>query len=192
MDAAKFASTFSPYTPPPDEPSVLNVSPQSSTFKPKRPWFPVNSSSHAGASYQSGGVPTFGNSMSGGLGVGDELDTPAQMWETRFGWRVDVCAAVAYLGGPITALLFLILETSNDYIRFHAYQSALLTTPILLFRILASFIFPSWLQTILTIVILILAAGMAIRAYRDATHNQLARYELPFIGELAEKWVGDE
>jgi hypothetical protein len=25
-------------------------------------------------------------------------------WETRFGWRVDIEAAVAYLGGPITGV----------------------------------------------------------------------------------------
>lgn len=67
----------------------------------------------------------------------------ANAWESRFGWRVDLMAAASYLGGPITgesqrtagnlstqwqhesfadadvALLFLILETQNDYVRFH-------------------------------------------------------------------------
>jgi hypothetical protein len=31
-----------------------------------------------------------------------------------------------------------------------------------------------------------------IRAYRDATHNALSRYELPYIGEVADRWVGEE
>lgn len=28
--------------------------------------------------------------------------SPAGAWESRFGWRIDVLAAVAYLGGPVT------------------------------------------------------------------------------------------
>ena len=32
----------------------------------------------------------------------EDIDAPALMWETRFGWRVDVCAAATYLGGPVT------------------------------------------------------------------------------------------
>ncbi|KAF8509818.1 hypothetical protein JB92DRAFT_3083700 [Gautieria morchelliformis] len=178
MDPSKFASTFAPY-----------VRASSSLPKSKRPWF---STLPASSSYQSGAVPTFSSSAMGGIGAMEEIDTAAQMWETRFHWRVDVCAAVTYLGGPITALLFLILETSNDYIRFHAYQSALLTSPLLLLRILASFIFPSWLQTTITIMLLISAVGMGIRAYRDATQNALSRYELPYIGEMADRWVGEE
>jgi hypothetical protein len=38
----------------------------------------------------------------GGIGAAEEIDTPAQVWETRFHWRVDACAALTYLGGPIT------------------------------------------------------------------------------------------
>jgi uncharacterized membrane protein len=65
------------------------------------------------------------------------------VWETRFGTRVDVLAAFAYVLGPISgvyihirlawkaqqltntriALLLLILETHNDYVRFHGESS---------------------------------------------------------------------
>lgn len=31
-----------------------------------------------------------------------------------------------------------------------------------------------------------------IRAYRDASQNGLARYELPYIGPVADRWVGEE
>ncbi|KAF8516170.1 hypothetical protein BU17DRAFT_67588 [Hysterangium stoloniferum] len=197
MDTSKFASTFAPYTPPPDDPSVLRQVPtsQSSRFSTgKLPWFSSSSgTTYAEASYQSGAVPTFNNYAVGGQGVEEEAATPAQMWETRFGWRVDVCSAVAYLGGPITgmlgyrlnmvstyrrldiALIFLILETSNDYVRFHA-----------------SFIFPSWLQTFLTFIMILMQVGMAIRAFRDASQHGLARYELPYIGVIADRWVRDE
>lgn len=72
----------------------------------------------------------------------------ANQWETRFGARVDVLAAFAYLLGPISgthsiqnkvryfkklinasnyaALICLILETHNDYVRFHG-QSPLVS-----------------------------------------------------------------
>ena len=31
-----------------------------------------------------------------------------------------------------------------------------------------------------------------MRAYRDASQNGLFRYELPYIGEMADRWVGEE
>ena len=31
-------------------------------------------------------------------GEGDRVNA----WESRFGWRIDIMAAVAYLGGPVT------------------------------------------------------------------------------------------
>ena len=31
-----------------------------------------------------------------------------------------------------------------------------------------------------------------IRAYRDTVQNGLFRYELPYIGEIADQWVGEE
>ncbi|KIJ27171.1 hypothetical protein M422DRAFT_37908 [Sphaerobolus stellatus SS14] len=197
MSSSKFTTNFAPYTPPPDEPPVsrlpaLSTSKPSSFARGKMPWFSSQSSAQANISYQSGGIPTLGDHVSA---IGSEEEaavTPAQIWETRFGWRVDLCSAFVYLGGPITSLFFLILETKNDYIRFHAYQSALLTIPLILLRVLAAFIFPSWMQTFFTLVILVSQFGMAFRAYRDTTQNGLARYELPYIGPLAEKWVSEE
>jgi len=42
-------------------------------------------------------------------GTSGEADR-ANAWESRFGWRIDVMAAVSYLGGPITG-------TSGFYLR---------------------------------------------------------------------------
>jgi len=192
MSATKFAS-FAQYTPPPDE-QVANQA--SSSRAPIRPWFPSHASSSLGpssTSYQSGGLPTFGASAGGGIGSVEDDSGSSNMWETTFGWRVDVLAAVAYLGGPLTALLLLILETSNDYVRFHSYQSALSTTPAILLIVFGSLVgFPSWLLTILIILLVLCAIFMAYRAYRDASMGGLSRYHLPWIGEVADKWVGEE
>ncbi|CAE6363378.1 hypothetical protein RSOLAG1IB_09511 [Rhizoctonia solani AG-1 IB] len=187
-----FAS-FTAYTPPPDAPA------EAGTSKSKRPWFPAHQSSNfvqnvpgpSTGSYQAGGVPTFGTSMGGGAGhVEDQMGI--NEWETRFGWRVDVEAAVAYIGGPVTALLLLIVETSNDFVRFHAYQSALLITPLLLLRGFTGLIFPSWLQFISTMSIVVAGLYMAFRAFKDANGAGLVRYQLPYIGILAERWLGEE
>ncbi|KAK0233227.1 hypothetical protein IW262DRAFT_61523 [Armillaria fumosa] len=196
-ESSKFAS-FAAYAPPPDDPSYASSS------RPARAWFPP----HAETSYQSGGVPSFGTAASGGLGSSDEVEGPQNQWETRYGLRVDVLAALAYLFGPISgecrlgfrvpsslipsiAFLILIFETHNDYVRFHAYQSALLTTPLVVLRILVSLLqFPQWMRTSLTLVIVGVQLYMAARASRDT--SSLVRYHLPTIGQIAEDWLADE
>ncbi|KAF7347822.1 hypothetical protein MVEN_01539700 [Mycena venus] len=186
--SSHFAS-FAAYTPPPDDPASLPPASKA----PARPWFPAHASSQNDTSYQSGGIPTFGASAAGGLGAVEEAEGQQNQWETRHGLRVDMLAAVAYLLGPISALALLIIETHNDYVRFHAYQSALLTTPLVVVRILASLLgFWGWLRTILTVVLIGVQLYMAVRAYLDAAQNGLARYQLPYIGPIAERWLEEE
>jgi len=196
-----FATNIAPYAPPPDQ--QTESSPDPSNGHPRASWFQKpggapSSSSQGYGSYQSGGIPTLGGEQAGitGFGGGGGLDEErgvSNLWETRFGWRVDVEAAVAYLFGPISALALLILETNNDYVRFHAYQSALLTTPLVIIRLFALFVgFWSFLQTILTLLLVSACICMAFQAYRDANSGGLARFRLPYIGELADRYVGEE
>jgi hypothetical protein len=127
--AANFA-TFAPYVraaplysdfahtygllrqaPPPDE--QINTSeraPASSRFS--RPWFPSQPSTSSSygqtLSYQSGGVPALETSATTGFGSDDVVaaseDDPSNLWETRFGYRVDMLAAFAYILGPISGM----------------------------------------------------------------------------------------
>lgn len=189
MSTDKYSKTFAPYTPPPDDPSLAS----SSNSKPAtaRAWFP---SQHI-TSYQSGGMPTFDTSQAGGAGAAEEAQESSGVnaWETRFGMRVDLLAVFAYLLGPLSALIILILETHNDYVRFHAYQSAALSTPLLLIRALASLVrFPQFLRTTMTLCTVVILLFMAWRAYIDAARNGLARFQLPIIGPSAERWVSEE
>lgn len=105
----QFATQIAPYAPPPDQ------APDTSAQKgglgglnvPRPGWLqkPGGSTSQSYTSYQSGGLPTFGSDQAGitGFGnTGDEEQGPSNLWETRFGWRVDVEAAVAYLLGPFS------------------------------------------------------------------------------------------
>jgi len=189
------------YQPPPDARPVI-----ASTSATRPSWFAAAGSSSssrgvAETSYQAGGVPTWGDSYGGGGGEDERLLESAAApneWETRFGWRVDFEAALAYLLGPISALLVLILETKNDYIRFHAYQSAIFSTSLLVLKFLSQFIFPAkWFSIVFTITIILSALALAGRAFRDANSESigqggLPRYHLPYIGELADRWVGEE
>lgn len=92
-----------------------------------------------------------------------------------------------------------------------AYQSALLTTPMILVSVFASLVrFPKWLLILLNITLALGVCYMGYvssiypicvhtkfnyfryRAYKDATEAGMARFRLPWMGELADRWVGDE
>ena len=80
---------------------------------------------------------------------------------------------------PFVALALLIFETKNDFVRFHgmlnsscpasslatnflAYQSALLVIPLIVLRIFAALVhFPSWLQTLCTLLLVLPMLYMA-------------------------------
>lgn len=58
-----------------------------------------------GQSYQSGAIPTFGNHATNVIDS-EEGGGAGQLWETRFSWRVDMCAAATYILGPITGMSY--------------------------------------------------------------------------------------
>jgi len=186
------ASSFAPYTPPPDDPAYPSNQP--STLRFARPWFTTQPVTREVTSYQSGGIPTWETAIGGGPGAEEEAESQIRNeWETRYGTRVDLLSAWAYILGPISAFFILILETHNDFVRFHAYQSALMTTPLLLLRILASLLqLPSFLRSLLTLLLLSSISFMAFRAHTDASRNGLSRFHVPFIGLLAERWLDEE
>ncbi|KAH9486920.1 hypothetical protein JR316_0000986 [Psilocybe cubensis] len=155
MSASQFAS-FAAYTPPPDEHEQLSV--PSGTTKASSSWLHSDPPEN---SYQSGIIPTLHSDAFTGSTLVPARQLIQSQWETRYGWRVDILAACSYILGPISALLLLIVETHNDYVRFHAYQSALLTTPLLTFRVVLSLVqFPRWLQSLCTVFILSLQCYM--------------------------------
>lgn len=89
-------------TPPPDDSSYRSAPSSSSKAQS---WFPVHSSSRGTEiSYQSGGLPTFNNSISGHEDT--QEDVQQNQWETSYGMRVDVLSAFAYILGPISGELY--------------------------------------------------------------------------------------
>lgn len=95
--------------------------------------------------------------------------------------------ALAYLLGPITGIVLLLIEKKNSFVRFHAMQSTVLFGAFFLFNIVLGIIpVLGWIialiiSPILAIASFILWLFLMWKAYSGE------KYKLPFFGDLAEK-----
>ncbi|OJD40270.1 uncharacterized protein BKCO1_1000619 [Diplodia corticola] len=137
----------------------------------------------------------WGNSGAGGWGqasasrgsVGGREDL--DLFETRLGIRMDWEACLAYLLlPPAGGVLLLVVEHRSDYVRFHAWQSALLFSFMFVMHIIFSF--SSVVSWLLFVVDLGAIGYLTMRAYRDA--ETLDRCEVPLFGRLASSILDDE
>ncbi|KAJ2801932.1 hypothetical protein H4R20_003479 [Coemansia guatemalensis] len=139
----------------------------------------------SGSAYGYGTGPTAGpstfNSQDGGQRI--------SRYETSLSLRYDVEAAMAYVLGMFSGALLLVLEKKNDYVRFHAWQSSLLSAAAFVVLFLTALI--SNLLYWLTLLATIAALGyMARRAFLDGAVFE--RYALPYVGPLAIQFVDEE
>jgi uncharacterized membrane protein len=117
---------------------------------------------------------------------------------TSTGLASNVAGALAYLFGPITGIVFFLLETEDRFVRFHAAQS--ITLGILLVvasvglsilgAVLAFIPMMGWLIWMLTTVVLsigtfVLWLLLIYRAYRGEL------WEVPFAGQVARRLVSE-
>lgn len=84
-------------------------------------------------------------------------------------------AALSYVLGAITGIIFLLIEKQNEYVRFHAAQSTIV------FGILWAIGFVPVLNFFIWPITLILWVVLMYKAYQGE------RFALPIIGDLAEK-----
>ena len=110
------------------------------------------------------------------------------------GLEPSFAAALAYLAGTFSALVLLLAERTNRYVRFHAWQSliglgglGLLTTLCLLSAFLGLFLSPLMFR-VLYLVSAVLAVSWLVawgiclwRAYRGDA------WKLPLVGGFAER-----
>lgn len=95
--------------------------------------------------------------------------------------------ALAYLLGPITGIIFLVMEKTNPFIRFHAMQSTIVFGALLVLSLVLGIVpVIGWiigviLSPIITIVSFILWIVLMWKAYSGE------KYKLPYFGDLAEK-----
>jgi uncharacterized membrane protein len=104
----------------------------------------------------------------------------------RSGTRLDpnLAATLAYLGGPLAGIAFLIVEKHDRYVRFHAMQSTItfLIISVLHFLLMSTPI--GWmLYWPLIAATAVLWVFLMVKAFRGE------RYKLPYVGEWAEQQV---
>ncbi|EHK44834.1 hypothetical protein TRIATDRAFT_170080, partial [Trichoderma atroviride IMI 206040] len=176
--------------------SVARSPPPLQHPQPQRAWsgdLDGAASRHSGSNNGNGGLWGFGSGNSSGNGTPLAMPGayPAEIseFDTSLGLRLDYEASLAYLAfPPIGAVILLILERNSDYVRFHAWQSALLFTAIMVFHLLFSW--SSFLSWIFFIGDLVLMGFLAFKAYQDA--EILERFEVPFFGSIASRCLDDE
>lgn len=129
---------------------------------------------------QGGGVTSSGG---GGVGVGGSV------FETSLGLPLNIEAMLAYLVlPPCGGVVLLLFEHKSDYVRFHAWQSALLFSMMFLVHIIFSW--TSIISYLLLAIDLLLIGFLAFGAWRNG--DTLDRVEVPFLGRLASSFVDDE
>lgn len=101
--------------------------------------------------------------------------------------QFEACLAYLLLP-PAGGVVLLLFEHKSDYVRFHAWQSALLFSAIFLLHIIFSWTkIISWMLFAFD---LVLIGWLTYGAYRNA--ETLDRLEVPFFGRLASSFVDDE
>ena len=139
----------------------------------RQPLYPQND--YVGRNALQGGGVTFNGS--GGV------------FETSLGVPLKIEASLAYLLlPPAGGVVLLLFEHKSDYVRFHAWQSAMLFSAMFILHIIFSWTkIMSWL---LFAVDLCLIGYLALGAFKNA--ETLDRIEVPFFGRLASSFVDDE
>jgi uncharacterized membrane protein len=115
---------------------------------------------------------------------------------TTTGIEPNVAAALSYILGLITGIIFFALEKENKFVRFHAAQSMVVTAILIIVGTAISILggVLAILPFLGTLMVFLLTAGLAIatfvlwlvlmwRAYSGDT------WELPIAGDLARRLV---
>jgi len=119
------------------------------------------------------------------------LSADAPSWT---GLDPNLAAALAYLSGPFSGVLILLVERANSYVRFHAWQSivglgalALLAVAMLLFSFATLLISPMVftvmyrLSAVLAIFWVLVWGLCLVKAFTGS------RWEMPVVGRYAAK-----
>jgi uncharacterized membrane protein len=97
------------------------------------------------------------------------------------GLEPNLAAALSYLLGFITGVLFLVLEKDNAFVRFHAMQSTITFVGVLVIQLLlVSTPFVGWFLYVPFILgVTVLWVFLMFKAWKGET------YRLPYVGDWA-------
>jgi len=107
---------------------------------------------------------------------------PKHTERTSTGLDANVAAALSYLVGFVTGIIFLFVEKENRFVRFHAMQSTLLFIGIVLLDILLQIV-P--ILGALVVVFIIIPASAVLWLLMMFKAYQGEEYKLPLVGQMA-------
>jgi uncharacterized membrane protein len=105
--------------------------------------------------------------------------------ETTTGLNENLSAALCYLFGWLSGLVFLLVEQRNGYVRFHAWQSLLTFGGLSLIAVFGGWLpmLGSVIVPVISLITFVVWIVMMIKAYKGE------RYRLPIVGEIAADWT---
>jgi uncharacterized membrane protein len=101
------------------------------------------------------------------------------------GLKENVAALLCYVLTWVTGIIFLLIESKNKTIKFHALQSIVVFGALSIVSIVIGWIpFIGWIISWLCGVVgFILWIVLMVKAYQGGT------YHLPVAGQIADRWV---
>ncbi|MFC2067982.1 DUF4870 domain-containing protein [Chloroflexota bacterium] len=110
------------------------------------------------------------------------------MDSTSTGLSENVTGLLCYVLGWVSGLVFILVEQQNKFVRFHAMQSIIVFVVLMIVMFILNLIpiigaIIGWIISLLALVFWIV---LMVKAYQGE------RFKLPWVGNLAEKWVGQQ
>ena len=119
------------------------------------------------------------------------VPSPSNTPATGGGLTPNLAGALAYLFGPITGILFLVVEKTNSFVRFHAMQSTVLGVAWVIFWIALTIVTSlvpvlGWIVGFIVSIVLGLG-GFILWLLLMWNAYQGKEWELPVVGPFARK-----
>ena len=108
--------------------------------------------------------------------------TPLHTEKTSTGVDANVAAALSYLVGFVTGIIFLLVEKENNFVRFHAMQSTLVFAGIVAVDILLQIV-PILGALVVIFVVIPLSAILWLLLMFKAYQGE--EFKLPLVGQMA-------
>jgi uncharacterized membrane protein len=102
--------------------------------------------------------------------------------KTSTGFDANVAAALTYLVGFVTGIIFLLVEKDNKFVRFHAMQSTLVFVGIVAIDILLQIVPILGALVVVFVVIPVSAILWLLLMYKA---YQGEEFKLPLVGQMA-------
>lgn len=113
------------------------------------------------------------------------MNTTPSAEKSSTGLEANLAGALTYLLGPITGILFLLLEKDSKFVRFHAMQSTITFLALFVVSVVLSMIpFLGWL-----VLVFVQLASVVLWVFLMFKAFQGEKFKLPTIGDMAERQI---